>query len=146
MAGDASIVGLTAVIRNQGRVFIVTQDFSTTIAAGARSTLINITGILYNSICIVGVAYISEANTDWRIKFYKRDTGIVTTYATDTYIGDIEIKSPSATASTYYEGSAEANLYYWDADQTNEIHVIAENIGNTNTSKLFLNILYTGAD
>lgn len=146
MAGDASVVGLTGIIRNQSRVFVVTKDISTTVAAGARSALTNITGVLYSSINIVGIALISEANTDWRIKFYKRDTGIVTTYITDTYIGDIEITSLSATASTYFEGSAESNLFYWDADQTNEIHVIAENIGQVNTSKLFINILYTEAD
>jgi hypothetical protein len=146
MAGDASVVGLTAVIRNQSRVFIITNDFSTTIAAGARSALTNIPGVLFNSLCIVGVAVISENNTDWRIKFYKKDTGIVTAYNNDNHIGDVEICSLSATASTYYEGSVESSLFYWDADMTNEIHVIAENIGAVNTSKLFLNILYTEAD
>ncbi len=146
MAGDASVVGLTAVIRNQSRVFVITNDFSTTIAAGARSALTNIPGVLFNSICVVGVAVISEANTDWRIKFYKKDTGIVGAYNSDTYIGDVEIISLSATAGAYYEGSVESALFYWDADMTNEIHVIAENIGQVNTSKLFLNILYTEAD
>jgi hypothetical protein len=146
MAGDASVVGLTAVIRNQSRVFVITDDFSTTIAAGARSSLTNIPGVLFNSICIVGIAVISEANTDWRIKFYKKDTGIVAAYNSDTYIGDLEITSLSATAGAYFEGSVEASLFYWDADMTNEIHVIAENIGAVNTSKLFLNILYTEAD
>jgi hypothetical protein len=146
MAGDASVVGLTAVIRNQARVFVVTNDFSITIAAGARSALTNIPGVLFNSICIVGVAVVSEANTDWRIKFYKKDTGIVSAYNSDTYIGDVEVASLSETAGAYFEGSVEASLFYWDADMTNEIHVIAENIGAVNTSKLVLNILYTEAD
>jgi hypothetical protein len=146
MAGDASVVGLTAIVRNQGRVFVITRDFSTTIAAGARSALTNIPGVLFNSICIVGAAIVSEANTDWRIKFYKKDTGIVSAYNNDTYIGDLEVTSLSPTASTYFEGSVEAGLFYWDQDMTNEIHVIAENIGQVNTSKLFLNILYTEAD
>jgi hypothetical protein len=146
MAGDASVVGLTAVIRNQARVFVVTNDFSITIAAGARSALTNIPGVLFNSICIVGVAVVSEANTDWRIKFYKKDTGIVSAYNSDTYIGDVEVASLSGTAGAYFEGSVEASLFYWDADMTNEIHVIAENIGAVNTSKLVLNILYTEAD
>ncbi len=145
MAGDASVVGLTAVIRNQERVFVVTKDIAS-VAAGARSALTNITGVLYSSICIVGVAVVSELNTDWRIKFYKRDTGIAAAYNSDTYIGDIEVASLSATTSTYFEGSVESNLYYWDADMTNEIHVIAENIGQANASKLYLNILYTEAD
>ncbi len=145
MAADASIVGLTGIIRNQERVFVITHDFSTTIPAGSRSLITNIPGVLYNSICIVGVALISEANTNWRIKFYKKDTGIVNAYNTDTYIGDIEITTLSPTANTYYEGSAESTIYYWDADMTTEIHVIAENIGSV-TSKLFLNILYTEAD
>lgn len=146
MAGDASVVGLTAVIRNQSRVFVVTKDFSTTIAAGARSALTDITGVLFNSICIVGVAVISEANTDWRIKFYKKDTGIAAAYNSDTYIGDIEVESLSTTAGAYFEGSMESSIFYWDSDMTGEIHVIAENIGQVNTSKLFLNILYTEAD
>ncbi len=147
MTGDVSIVGLTGLLRNQGKVWVTTVDFSVTIAAGARSALTNITGIgPFSKIYITGVAAVSEANTDWRIKFYKKDTGIVAAYNTDTYIGDVEIASLSATASSYYEGSVECLIPYWDQDGTYEIHLIAENIGQVNTSKLFLNIMYSEAD
>lgn len=142
---DVSVVALEQSIRGQGRVFIKTKDFSTTIAAGARSGLTNITGLQYNKLNILGVAVVSEANTNWRIKFYSKDTGIVSAYNNDTYIGDLEITSLSATAGTYFEGSVESNLFYSDADQTNEIHLISENIGSV-TSKVFVSILYAQAD
>ena len=141
-----SIVQSTTEIKNQGRIWLTTVDFSTTIAGGARSALTNITNIgPFVKLYIVGIAAISEANTNWRIKFYKKDTGIVAAYNTDTYVGDVEITSLSTTASTYYEGSVECSIPYWDNDGTNEIHLIAENIGQT-TSKLFLNIFYSQAD
>jgi hypothetical protein len=141
-----SIVQSTTTIKNQGKIWLTTFDFSTTIAGGARSTLSDITNIgPFVKLYIVGIAAISEANTDWRIKFYKRDTGIGAAYNTDTYVGDVEIASLSSTADTYYEGSVECSIPYWDADGTNEIHLIAENIGQT-TSKLFLNIFYSQAD
>lgn len=141
---DVSMVALDQSIRGQGRVFVKTNDFSVTIAAGARSALTNLI-VLYNKLRIIGVAVVSEANTNWRIKFYSKDTGIVSAYNSDTYIGDVEITSLSATAGTYFEGSVESNLFYSDADQTNEIHLIAENIGSV-TSKLFVSILYAQAD
>ena len=141
-----SIVQSTTTIKNQGRIWLTTVDFSNTIAGGARSALTNITSIgPFNKIYIVGIAAVSEVNTDWRIKFYKKDTGIGAAYNSDTYVGDVEIASLSATASTYYEGSVECEIPYWDADGTYEIHLIAENIGQT-TSKLFLNIFYSEAD
>jgi len=142
---DVSVVALEQSIRGQGRVFVKTSDISTTVAAGARSALTNITGLQYNKLNILGVAVVSEVNTNWRIKFYRKDTGIVSAYNNDTYIGDLEIASLSATAGAYFEGSVEANLFYWDADQTNEIHFIAENIGSV-TSKVFVSILYAQAD
>jgi hypothetical protein len=142
---NLSLVGLTGILRAQAKVYVATNDFSSTINAGARSVLTNITKIQYNKINIVGIALISETNTDWRLKLYKQDTGMVAAYNSDTYIGDIEITSPSATTGSYYEGSAEASIFYWDADNSNEIHIIAENIG-ANNSKLFVNILYTEAD
>lgn len=142
-----SVVSLLGNLRAQGKLWVKTNDFSVTIAAGARSSLTNITGIgPFNKINIVGVAIVSEANTDWRIKFYQNDTGIGAAYNSDTYLGDVEITSLSTTASTYYEGSVESSLYYWDADQTNEIHIILENIGAVNTSKAFLKILYVEAE
>ena len=142
-----SVVGFTGALKNQGKIWLTTVDFSVTIASGARSALTNITSIgPFSKIYIVGIAAISEINTDWRIKFYKKDSGIgVATYNSDTYVGDVEITSLSATASTFYEGSVECSIPYWDADGTNEIHLIAENIGQT-TSKLFLNIFYSQAD
>ncbi len=141
-----SIVGFTGLLKNQGKIWLTTVDFSVTIAGGARSALTNITSIgPFVKLYIVGIAAISEANTDWRIKFYKQDTGIGAAYNSDTYVGDVEIASLSATASTYYEGSVECEIPYWDNDGTNEIHLIAENIGQT-TSKLFLNIFYSQAD
>ena len=121
-------------------------NFSATINAGARSALTHITRIgPFNKLYITGVAVSSEVNTTWRIKFYKKDTGIVTTYANNTFIGDVEITSLSATASTYFEGSVECLIPYWDQDQTNEIHIIAENTGQTN-SKVFVNIIFSDAD
>jgi len=141
-----SVVGFTGALKNQGKIWLTTVDFSVTIAGGARSALTNITSIgPFVKLYIVGIAAISEANTNWRIKFYKKDTGIVAAYNTDTYVGDVEIASLSATASTFYEGSVECAIPYWDADGTNEIHLIVENIGQT-TSKLFLNIFYSQAD
>jgi len=145
MTADVSIVALNQVIRNQGRIFVKTHNFSTTIAAGARSALTDLTGILYSKICIVGLAVSSEANTDWRIKFYGKDTGVVTTYATNTYYGELEITNLSANATPSYEGDVEANLYYEDKDLTNEIHLIAENIGSV-TSKVFIKIFYVASD
>jgi hypothetical protein len=146
MASDVSIVGLTGIVRNQGRIWNMTNDFSSTIASGARSSLTNITGIgPFNKMFIIGVAIVSEANTNWRIKFYKKDTGIGAAYNTDTYIGDVEITSLSSTAGSYFEGSVECSIPYWDADNSNEIHIIVENIG-TLTSKLFINILFSEAD
>ncbi len=145
MTADISIVALSQAIRNQERMFIKQNDFSTTIAAGARSALTNLTGILYNKICIVGLAISSEANTDWRIKFYRKDTGVVTTYATNTYCGELEITNLSANATPSYEGDVEANLYYEDKDLSNEIHLIAENIGSV-TSKVLITISYTASD
>lgn len=142
---DVSMVALEQSIRGQGRVFIKTSDISITVAAGARSALTNITGLQYNKLKILGVAVVSEANTNWRIKFYSKDTGIVSAYNNDTYIGDLEITSLSATAGSYFEGSVESNLFYWDADQTNEIHFIVENTGSV-TSKLFVTISYAQAD
>ncbi len=141
-----SVVSLLGSLRAQGRVWVLTTDISTTVAAGARSPIAHITRIgPFNKIYITGVALVSEANTNWRIKFYKRDTGIVAAYNTDTYIGDVEVASLSATASTYYEGSVECSIPYWDNDQTNEIHLIAENIGQV-TSKVFINILFVDAE
>lgn len=148
MASDVSVVGLTAIIRNQNRVWVTSYNFSTTIAAGARSALTNITSIgPFNKICIVGISTSSDANTNWRFKFYSKDTGVVTTYSDNTYIGELEVILPSvnAAASPAYEASVESNLYYWDADNTNEIHIIAENTGS-NTSKVLVRILYTEAD
>ncbi len=142
---DVSVVALNQSIRGQGRVFVKSRDISTTVAAGARSALTNLTGILYNKLRIIGVAVVSEVNTNWRIKFYSRDTGIVSAYNSDTYIGDLEIASLSATENAYFEGSVESDLYYWDADNSNEIHIIAENIGSV-TSKVFVSILYAQAD
>lgn len=145
-ASEETLALIKARFENRASVFVATNDFSSTINAGARSALVNIPGVPFNSIRIVGVAAISELNTDWRLKFYKKDTGIAAAYNSDTYIGDLEVVSLSPTEDTYFEGSVEANLHYWDADMTGEIHVIAENIGPVNNSKLFLNILYIEAD
>lgn len=141
-----SVVSLLGSLKAQGKVWILTKDISTTVAAGARSSIQHIDRIgPFNKLYITGVAIVSEANTNWRIKFYKKDTGIVAAYNTDTYIGDVEITSPSATAGSYYEGSVECSIPYWDQDQTNEIHLIAENIGQV-TSKVFINIIFTEAE
>lgn len=145
MAADVSIVALNQAIRNQNRIFIKQKDFSTTIDAGSRSSLTNLTGILYSKICIVGLAVSSEANTDWRIKFYRKDTGVVTSYVTNTYCGELEITNLSANATPSYEGDVEASLYYEDKDLTNEIHLIAENIGSV-TSKVLITIFYVASD
>jgi len=141
-----SVVSLLGSLRAQGRIWVLTKDISTTVAAGARSLIQHIDRIgPFNKLYITGVALVSEANTNWRIKFYKRDTGIVGAYNTDTYIGDVEIASLSATAGAYYEGSVECSIPYWDQDKTNEIHFIAENIGQV-TSKVFVNIIFTDAE
>ncbi len=141
-----SVVSLLGSLKLQGRIWVLTKDFSTTIAAGARSAITHIDRIgPFNKLYITGVAVSSEANTNWRIKFYKKDTGIITTYANNTYIGDVEIASLSATASTYFEGSVECSIPYWDEDKTNEIHIIVENIGQL-TSKVLVNIIFSDAD
>lgn len=145
MAADVSIVSLNQAIRGQGRVFKKSYTISTTVNAGARSALQNVTGILYNSLRIVGLVISSEYNTNWRIKFYSNDTGVATTYINNTYIGELEIVSLSSNANSVYEGDVESDLYYIDNDNTNEIHLIAENIGSTN-SRLQLSILYAEAD
>lgn len=143
-----SIVSLLGNIRAQGKVWVFENDFSTTIAAGARSSLTNITNIgEFNKLLIVGVSTSSEANTNWRVKFYSKDTGVGTAYGSNTYIGDVELTSPSvnAAASPSYEASVESNLYYWDQDKTNEIHFIMENIGSV-TSKVLVRILFVEAE
>lgn len=145
MAADVSIVALSQAIRGQGRVFKKLHTISTTVNAGARSALQNVTGILYNQLKIVGLAVSSEYNTNWRIKFYSKDTGVATVYSDNTYIGELEIVSLSSNANSVYEGDVESDLFYIDSDNTNEIHLIAENIGSTN-SRLYLTILYVEAD
>jgi len=144
---DVSMVALEQSIRGQGRVFVKANDFTTTIAAGGRSALTNLTNILYSKIKIIGISVSSEADTNWRFKFYSKDTGVVTDYATNTFIGDIEVINPSvnAAAAPSYEAGVESNLYYWDQDGTNEIHFIAENTGSV-TSKVLVRILYAEAD
>lgn len=148
-AGDLSIVSLNQTIRNQGRIMRRTYDFSATINAGSRSALTNITGVVYNKIGIVGVSVSSEFNTNWRLKFYSKDTGVNTVYNNNTFSGALDITGLSANANTVYEGDVEADLYYEDADSPtgsdHEIHVIVENTGGTN-SKVFITIFYVEAD
>lgn len=145
MAADVSIVALNQAIRGQGRVFKKNHTISTTVNAASRSALQNVTGILYNQLRIVGISVSSEYNTNWRIKFYSKDTGIVTAYSDNTYIGELQIVALSSNANSVYEGDVESDLFYIDSDNTNEIHLIAENIG-ANNSKLYLTIMYTEAD
>lgn len=145
MAADVSIVALTQAIRGQGRIFKKNLTISTTVNAGARSAIQNVTGILYNQLQIVGLSISSEFNTNWRIKFYSKDTGIVTAYNNNTYIGELQVVSLSPNANSVYEGDVESDLFYIDSDNTNEIHLIAENIGATN-SELYITILYVEAD
>ena len=140
-----SIVGSLGLIGSQTTIWMIKNDFSTTIAAGARSALTNIVNVgPFIKIYIVGIAISSEANTNWRVKFYSKDTGIGATYDLDTYLGDVEIASLSATAGTFYEGSVECAIPYWDYDGTYEIHMILENIGSV-TSKALVTILYSEA-
>jgi len=145
MAADVSIVALNQAIRGQGRVFKKNHTISTTVNAGARSSIQNVTGILYNRTKITGLAISSEHNTNWRIKFYSKDIGAATVYSNNTYIGELQVVSLSSNANSVYEGDVESDLFYADSDNTNEIHLIAENTGATN-SKLYLTILYVEAD
>lgn len=145
---DVSMVALEQSLRNQGRISRRTNDFSATINAGARSSLTNITGVLYNNIRIVGVSVSSEANTNWRVKFYRNDTGAGTVYNDNSFCGSLDITGLTSNANSIFEGDVEANLFYEDADSPagsmHEIHLIIENTGGSN-SKVFLTIFYTGA-
>jgi len=146
---DLSVVSLAQVIRGSARIFARTSNFSATINAGARSALTNITAVVYYKICIVGVAVSSEFNTNWRIKFYRRDTGAGVAYDNNTFSGALEIASLTPNANNIFEGEVEASLFYEDADSptgsAHEIHVIMENMGAVN-SKVLLTLYYTEAD
>ena len=146
---DLSVVSLAQVIRGSARIFARTHDFSGTINAGARSALTNITGVIYNKICIVGASVSSEFNTNWRIKFYRRDTGAGAAYNSNTLSGILEIASLTSNVNAVFEGNVDASLFYEDADSPtgslHEIHLIMENMGAVN-SRVFLTLYYTEAD
>lgn len=133
-------------IAQHRKLYIITKDFSSTINAGARSTDTNITGLkAKDKIKIVGVVISSENDTNWRVKFYSRDSFDGTTYVTNTFSGNIEVTSLTANAVGNYEGDCESDLFYQDKDRTKELHIILENSGAVN-SKAFLTFLYVKAD
>ena len=120
-------------------IYSVTNDFSVTVNAAARSADTSIAGLISNKIKIVGVAITSENDTDWRIKFYSGSTFDGSTYATSAFMGHIELSSLSANAVGAYEGDAEAELCIETASNT--LYVILENYGSNN-SKAFLTFCY----
>ena len=119
--------------------YSVTNDFSVTVAAGARSPDTSITGLQSNKIKIVGVSVSSENDTDWRVKFYSGPTFDGTTYVNNTFMGNIELYSFSDNAAGAYEADAEAELCIETANET--LYVILETFGS-NTSKALLNVCY----
>lgn len=120
-------------------VYAVTNDFSVTINAGNRSADTSITGLESNKIKIIGVAVSSENDTDWRVKFYSSSTFDGTTYADNTFMGNIELYSFSSNAVGAYEADAEAELCI--STSSNTLYVILENFGSNN-SKAYLTVCY----
>lgn len=133
-------------IAHSRKLYTITHDFSVTIAAGARSSDTNITGLKANKIKITGLAISSENDTTWRAKFYDKDSFDNTGYNDNTFIGNIEVNALSANANANYEGDTESALFYWDTDRSKELHVILENTGAVNTSKAFVTFLYNKSD